>query len=55
VPFLPKDQQLDVVNSINAMLHEIEKVKASIQTNKIELSLLPNRLLAQAFNTHTIE
>jgi type I restriction enzyme S subunit len=55
VPFLPKDQQLDVVNSINAMLHEIEKVKASIQTNKTELSLLPNRLLAQAFNTHTIE
>lgn len=50
VPFLPKDRQLDVVNSINAMLNEIEKVKASIQTNKTELSLLPNRLLAQAFN-----
>ena len=50
VPLLPINKQIEIAKSIQDMFRQLEKVKANIQANKKEIALLPNRLLAQAFN-----
>jgi len=53
VPLLPIDKQVQIANSIKAILDELEKTKAGIQATKKEIVLIPSRLLAQAFTSIT--
>lgn len=49
VPAPGRAQQLDVVRRIKAALHEMDVLAAAGRSTLIELELLPQRLLAQAF------
>ena len=49
VPALDRAQQLEVVRRIEAALHEMDALAAAGRSTLTELELLPQRLLAQAF------
>jgi len=49
VPAPDRAKQLEVVRRIEAALHEVDALVAATKSTLTELELLPQRLLAQAF------